>query len=67
MEKELSEMTAQWQKAALEDLAKCKTASRSEFVNQMLLASAEVLEWKLRVFQYGYDRIALFTRYLPAK
>jgi hypothetical protein len=50
VEKKLSEMAAQWKKAALEDLAKCKPASRSEFANQMLLATAEVLEWKLRVF-----------------
>jgi hypothetical protein len=41
-------MAAQWKKTALEELAKCHSASRSEFANQMLLACAEMLEWKIR-------------------
>ncbi len=48
MEKELLEMAEQWKKTALEELAKCEPASRSEFANQMLLARAEMLEWELR-------------------
>ena len=47
MEKELLEMAEQWKKTALEELAKCEPASRSEFANQMPLACAEMLEWKL--------------------
>lgn len=48
MEKELLEMADQWKKTALEELAKCELASRSEFANQMLLACAEMLEFKLK-------------------
>jgi hypothetical protein len=48
MEKELLEMSRSWKKTALEELAKCEPASRSEFANQMLLACAQVLEYKLR-------------------
>ena len=47
MEKELLEMAAQWKKAALEELEKCEPASRSEFANQVLLACAQMLEWKV--------------------
>jgi hypothetical protein len=48
MEKELLEMAEQWKKTALEALAKCEAASRTEFANQMLLACAEMLEYKIR-------------------
>jgi hypothetical protein len=48
MEKELLEMAEQWKKTALEELEKCKPASRAEFANQMLLVCAEMLEWKLK-------------------
>jgi len=51
MEKELLEMAEQWKKTALEELA--KPASRSEFANQMLLACAEMLEYKLKNFERG--------------
>ena len=51
MEKELLEMAEQWKKTALEELAKCEPASRSEFANQMLLACAEMLEWKIKAPQ----------------
>jgi hypothetical protein len=37
-----------WKKTALEELVKCEPASRSEFANQMLLACAEMLEYKLK-------------------
>jgi hypothetical protein len=47
MEKELLEMAYLWKKTALEELAKCEPASRSEFANQMLLACAEMLEYKV--------------------
>ena len=47
MEKELLEMAAQWKKTALEELEKCEPASRSEFANQVLLACAQMLEWKV--------------------
>jgi hypothetical protein len=50
MEKELLEMAEQWKKTALEELAKCEPASRAEFANQMLLACAEMLEYKVRRF-----------------
>jgi hypothetical protein len=46
MEKELLGMAEQWKKTALEELAKCEPGSRSEFANQMLLACAEMLEFK---------------------
>jgi hypothetical protein len=48
MEKELLEMAALRKKTALEELAKCEPASRSEFANQMLLACAQMLEDKLK-------------------
>ena len=48
MEKELLEMAEQWKKTALEELTKCEPTSRSEFANQMLLACAEMLEYKLK-------------------
>jgi hypothetical protein len=51
MEKELLEMAEQWKKTALEELAKCDPASRSEFANQMLLACAEMLEFNLKKFK----------------
>jgi hypothetical protein len=53
MEKELLEMAQSWKQTALEILQKCEPASRSEFANQMLLACAEMLEYKLRNFQRG--------------
>jgi hypothetical protein len=49
MEKELLEMAEQWKKTALEMLQKCEPASRSEFANQMLMACAEMLEYKLKM------------------
>ena len=58
MEKELLEMAEQWKKTALEELALCKPASRSEFANQMLLACAEMLEYKVRVWS---ERRAVLT------
>jgi len=48
MEQELLEMAPQWKKTAVEELAKCTPASRAEFANQMLLACAEMLEYKVR-------------------
>jgi hypothetical protein len=48
MTEELLEMAAQWQKTALEMIAKSECGSRSEMVNQMLLACAEMLEWKVK-------------------
>ena len=48
MENELLEMAEQWKKTALEELAKCQPASRSEFANQMLMACAEMLGCKLK-------------------
>jgi hypothetical protein len=47
MEKELLEMAEQRKKTALEELGKCTPASRAEFANQMLLACAEMLTYKL--------------------
>ncbi len=47
MEKELLEMAAQWKKAALEELEKCEPAIPSEFANQVLLACAQMLVWKI--------------------
>ncbi len=47
MEKELLEMAAQWKKTALEELEKCEPASRAEFANQVLLACAQMVEWKV--------------------
>jgi hypothetical protein len=48
MEKELLEMAVLWKKTALEELARCEPASRSEFANQMLLVCAQMLEDKLK-------------------
>ncbi len=47
MEKELLEMAALWKKAALEELEKCEPASWAEFANQVLLACAQMVEWKV--------------------
>jgi len=52
VEKELLEMAEQWKKTALEELAKCEPSSRSEFANQMLLACAEMLEWKIKALRF---------------
>ncbi|HKM81032.1 MAG TPA: hypothetical protein VJY15_08745 [Candidatus Acidoferrum sp.] len=51
MEKELLEMSRLWKKTALEMLEKSEPASRLEFANQMLLACAEMLEWKFNGLQ----------------
>jgi hypothetical protein len=48
MEKELLEMTAQWKQTALEMIQKSESGSRSEMVNQMLFACAEMVEWKVK-------------------
>jgi hypothetical protein len=47
MEKELLEMAAQWKQVALEMIQKSDNGSRSEMVNRMLYACAEMLEWKI--------------------
>jgi hypothetical protein len=47
MKQELLEMAADWKKAAREMIQKSETGSRSEMVNQMLFACAEMLEWKI--------------------
>jgi hypothetical protein len=47
MEKELLEMATLWKQTALEELQKCEPASRAEFANQVLLACAQMLEWKV--------------------
>ncbi len=48
MEKELLTMAAEWKRTALEMIQKSKNGSRSEMVNQMLFACAEMLEWKIK-------------------
>jgi hypothetical protein len=48
MEKELLEMAARWKETALEFIQKSDRGSRSEMVNQMLFACAEMLEWRLK-------------------
>jgi hypothetical protein len=50
MEKELLEMAELWKKTALEEPEKCEPASRSEFANQVLLACAQISEWKVGTF-----------------
>lgn len=52
MEKELLEMAAQWKETAQEMIQKSENGSRSEMVNQMLYACAEMPEW--RVKQVGH-------------
>ena len=47
MEQELLEMAAQWRTTAQEMIAKSEAGSRSEMVNQMLMACAQILEWKI--------------------
>jgi hypothetical protein len=44
------------EKNALEELAKCTPASRAEFANKMLLACAEMLEYKLKTSGLGDER-----------
>jgi hypothetical protein len=48
MEKELLEMAALWRETARDMIAKSEPASRSEMVNQMLMACAQMLEWKIK-------------------
>jgi len=50
MEKELLEMAAQWRTTAQEMIQKSEVGSRSEMVNQMLMACAQMLEWKIASF-----------------
>ena len=48
METELLEMAALWRETARDMIAKSEPASRSEMVNQMLMACAQMLEWKIK-------------------
>ena len=48
MEKELLEMAMLWKQTAQEMIAKSENGSRSETVNQMLYACAEMVEWKVK-------------------
>jgi hypothetical protein len=48
LEKEFLEMAASWKQTALEMIAKSESGSRSEMVNQMLMACAQMLEWKIK-------------------
>jgi hypothetical protein len=48
LQKELLEMSETWKTVALEMLAKSECGSRSEMANQMLMACAEMLEWKVK-------------------
>jgi hypothetical protein len=48
MEKELLEMAALWRETARDMIAKSEPASRTEMVNQMLMACAQMLEWKIK-------------------
>ncbi len=49
MKEELLEMAASWKQTALEMIEKSENGSRSEMVNQMLYACAEMLEWKVKI------------------
>ena len=48
MNEELLAMAETWRKTAMERLQKCEPASRSAMANAMLLACAEMLEWKIK-------------------
>jgi hypothetical protein len=48
MEKELLEMAAEWKETAQEMIQKSANGSRSEMMNQMLYACAEMLEWVVK-------------------
>ena len=48
MKEELLEMAASWKQTAQEMIQKSANGSRSEMVNQMLYACAEMLEWKVK-------------------
>jgi hypothetical protein len=48
LERELLEMSASWKAVALEMIAKSECGSRSEMANQMLMACAQMLEWKIK-------------------
>jgi hypothetical protein len=63
MDKELLEMAQQWKKTALEMLEKSESGSRSEMVNQMLFACAEMLESNIagRVGPATSPKTAYFT------
>jgi hypothetical protein len=48
LEKELLELSENWKSTAREMIAKSECGSRSEMVNRMLYACAEMLEWKIK-------------------
>jgi hypothetical protein len=48
LEKELLEMSKDWKETAQEMIAKSEGGSRSEMVNRMLYACAEILEHKIK-------------------
>jgi len=48
LEKELLELSENWKATAREMIAKSECGSRSEMVNQMLMACAQMLEWKIK-------------------
>jgi hypothetical protein len=46
LEKELLELSENWKATAQKMIAKSECGSRSEMVSQMLMACAQMLEWK---------------------
>ena len=48
LEKELLDLSESWKATAQEMIAKSECGSRSEMVNQMLMACAQMLEWKIK-------------------
>ena len=48
LEKELLELSENWKSTAEEMIAKSECGSRSEMVSQMLMACAQMLEWKIK-------------------
>jgi hypothetical protein len=49
LEKELLDLSENWKATAQEMIAKSECGSRSEMVNQMLMACAQMLEWKIKM------------------
>ena len=47
LEQELMDMSANWKQTAREMIARSEVGSRSEMCNQMLMACAQMLEWKI--------------------
>jgi len=55
LEKELLDLSESWKSTAQEMIATSEGGSRSEMVSQMLMACAQMLEWKIKNVREGRE------------